>query len=205
MGYSFLEGLLVLLFLFGVIKMDKNGIITKLVYGSTEEGINTQTRLQYNTHTDHIGFTIHIQKSPGFVSGIINNKNCANYLGITIAEQLLAKIFKNVEVMPHNNPGFDFKCNHGYMIDVKSATKNKKYDNWLFSINRNQIADYFLCLAFDNRQNLNPLHVWLIPSKEINHLRSLTISKSTIDKWSKFELTDKLDKVIGCCNIMKEA
>ena len=74
----------------------------------------------------------------------------------------------------------------------------------VFNIHQNQIADYFLCLAFDNRQQLNPMHIWLIPSRKINNLKTLTISESRLDKWSQYELIDKLDKVIGCCNIMKE-
>ena len=184
--------------------MNKNGIAGKTLYCNTQEGITTQILLQYNTHTDHIRFTTGFYKSQGWKSGVIDNKDCSNYLGITIAEQLLAKIFKNVEVMPYGNKGFDFKCNHGYMIDVKSSTKMKNYNGWSFKINHNLIADYFLCLAFDDRKNLNPLHIWLIPSKEINHLTGLGISESRLDKWSKYELTDKMDKVIGCCNIMKE-
>ena len=184
--------------------MNKNGIETKTLYCSTQEGIQIQTQLEYKLKTNHIGIYTQIHKSSGWNSGrAINNKNCSTYLGVIIAEQLLAKAFKNVERMPSNNKGFDFKCNHGYMIDVKSSTKNKKRNAWLFMIKQNQIADYFLCLAFDNRQNLNPLHIWLIPSKEINYLKGLSISEGTINKWNKYELTDKLDKVIGCCNIMK--
>ena len=183
--------------------MNKNGIVTKSIYNNTENSIQTRIRIQYNTHTDYIGLTTSFNKSQGFVSGIVNNKNCASYLGVTIAEQLLAKVFKNVVMMPYGNKGFDFKCNQGYMIDVKSAVKRNLRRAWMFKINKNLIADYFLCLAFDNRQQLNPMHIWLIPSKEINHLKFLTISESRLIKWSKYELIDKLDKVIGCCNIMK--
>ena len=184
--------------------MDKKGIGIKCLYSSTEDGCNTLSRCEYNPKTNHIGIYTGFQKSPGWNSGIINNKDCPDYLGVTIAEQLLAKIFKNVERMPIHNRGFDFKCNYGYMIDVKASTKRKARNGWLFGINRNPIADYFLCLAFDNRQQLNPMHIWLIPSKEINHLTRLGISESRLDKWSKYELTDKMDKVISCCNIMKE-
>ena len=185
--------------------MDKRGFGTKGLYSTTEEGCNTLLKCVYNPRTDHIAIVSGFQKSPGWKSGIVNNKNSTNYLGITIAEQLLIKVFKNVERMPNNNKGFDIICNKGYMIDIKSSTKMKNCDAWMFKINRNQIADYFLCIAFDNRSNLNPEHIWLIPSKRINNLVSLTISVSTIEKWSKFELSDKLDKVISCCNIMKNA
>ena len=110
--------------------MDKNGVISKLVYSNTKNNIQTKVEIRYNTHTDHIGIHTGFQKSPGSNNGSVNNKNCSNYLGITIAEQLLSKIFKYVERMPYRNRGFDFKCVHGYMIDVKSSTKMKTQNAW---------------------------------------------------------------------------
>ena len=185
--------------------MNKRGNGSKLVYGETVEGIQIKVEIQYNPRTDHITYGLgRFQKSPGWHSGILNNKNSSTFFGVTIAEQLLAKVFKYVERMLNNNPGFDIICNQGYKIDIKSATKPKDKNYWLFNIRHNPIADYFLCLAFDNRINLNPMHVWLIPSKEINHLTNLGISESRLDKWNKYELSDKMDKIIGCCNIMKE-
>ena len=185
--------------------MNKRGNGSKLVYGETVEGIQIKVGIQYNPRTDHITYGLgYFQKSQGRNNGSAYNKNCPIYLGVTIAEQLLAKVFKNVKRMPNCNQGFDIICNQGYKIDIKSSTRSKNRNGWIFNINHNKIADYFLYLAFDDRKNLNPLHIWLIPSKEINYLIGLRISESKLDKWSKYELTDKLDKVIGCCNIMKE-
>ena len=109
------------------------------------------------------------------------NKDCAVYLGVYIAEQVLSQAFKNIQKMPYGNPGYDFKCSNGFLIDVKSSCLYKD-NGWSFTIEHNTIADYFLCLAFDNRANLNPLHVWLIPGEKINHLTSASISLSTIHK-----------------------
>ena len=98
------------------------------------------------------------------------NKECSLYLGVHVAEQVLSKVFKNVKQMPNGNKGYDFICNKNMKIDVKSSTilkRDYKSDSWLFQIKRNKIADYFLCLAFDNREDLNPLHIWLIPSENI--------------------------------------
>ena len=184
--------------------MDKRGYGRKQLYNNIEDGVQTQIFVCYNSKTDHIGFTTGFHKSAGWNNGTVNNKNCATYLGVTVAEKVLSKVFKNVERMPIHNRGFDFKCSHGYMIDIKASTKMKNRNSWMFRINKNLIADYFLCLAFDNRQQLNLLHIWLISSKRINYLKSLTISESHLDKWNKYELTDKLDKVIGCCNIMRD-
>ena len=134
------------------------------------------------------------------------NKDCPAYLGIHVAEQVLSHYFKNVNRMPMGNQGFDFVCDRGFKIDVKASTGHNHHckgrERWQFEIKRNTIADYFLCLAFDNREDLNPEHVWLIPGDAINDLKYATISETTLAKWSHWE--KPLAKVISCCNILKE-
>ncbi len=129
------------------------------------------------------------------------NRSCPLYLGVHVAERVLAKVFNDVAVMPHGNPGYDFICGKGYKIDVKSSCY-RKTNNWTFCINRNSAADYFLCVAFDNRDNLNPLHIWLIPGHAINTQLCATIRPKTLDKWSIYEL-DKLDDITTCCNVIR--
>lgn len=130
------------------------------------------------------------------------NRDCPSYLGIHIAERVLAGVFESVERMSMNNPGFDFICGRGYKIDVKSATPPKnKPGRWQFRIAKNRIAEYFLMLAFDNRCDLNPMHVWMIPSTQVNHLMFTSISKSTLSKWKSWELS--LEKIVACCDIMR--
>jgi hypothetical protein len=132
------------------------------------------------------------------------NRSCSSFLGCHVAEQVLSKTFKNVELMPPNNPGYDFICNHGMKIDVKSSCiHNQKGCSpyWQFNIKKNKIADYFLCIAFDNRIDLNPLHLWLIPGNTLNHSSSARIALSTILKWIEFEL-DAVN-VVKCCDSMK--
>ena len=128
------------------------------------------------------------------------NKECGLYLGVYIAEEVSSQAFKNVQRMPNGNQGFDLICNKG-KIDVKSACKGKIQNNWIFHIRHNTIADYFLCLAFDNREDLTPLHVWLIPGDKLNHLVTATIRPSTIHRWDeyKFDIT----KISQCCVAMK--
>ena len=144
----------------------------------------------------------------GKYQSMSKNKLCSFYLGIIIAEKLLSKVFKDVEEMPYGNAGFDFKCNKDMKIDVKSSVlhfdKRRLNDkgNWAFSIKKNIIANYFLCIAFDNRINLNPQHLWLIPAEKINHLSGLGISKLQTQKWSKYEKS--LDKTLECCNELKD-
>ena len=130
------------------------------------------------------------------------NKECSYYLGVHVAERVLARTFKNVKRMPILNPGYDFICNKGYTVDVKGACLNKK-GSWSFNIRRNTIADYFLCLAFNNRRDLNPIHAWLLPGSTFNHLIGIAISPSTIHKWDAYRLD--ISKINECCNILKEA
>lgn len=137
------------------------------------------------------------------VKPMSENKNCSAYLGIHIAERVLSLAFNNVEIMPNNNPGYDFICNNGYKIDVKSSVLHHRnnWAGWNFAIGKNKIADYFLCIAFDNRTDLNPLHIWIIPSNILNTQSGATISISTLDKWKKYE--KDIDNVITCCNVLK--
>lgn len=129
------------------------------------------------------------------------NRKCSSYLGVHIAEQVLSKIFKNVEIMPYGNSGYDFICNNGFKIDVKSACRTKRNNNWYFNINKNKIADYFLLLSFDNREDLNPLYIWLIPNNIINNKISKSISESTMNKWDEYKLN--INKVVKCCNKLR--
>jgi hypothetical protein len=139
----------------------------------------------------------------------LNDKRSGGgYLGIYIAEKVLSKFFDNIKQMPYRNPGYDYICRNGFKIDVKSSTehnnKKSKYNFWTFNILYNQIADYFLCLAFDNINNLNPLHIWLIPGKDINNKCRIDIynNEHGLLKYKKYEKS--LDKVIVCCNKMKQ-
>ena len=134
---------------------------------------------------------------------MIENKSCPLYLGVVVAEQVLSKVFKNINQMPFGNKGFDFICNNGYKVDSKASTKrivNKKSDYWSFNIRKNQIADYFALLAFDNHNDITPLYFWLIPGNIINNKQTISISKST-NKWNEYK--QDINKVIGCCNMLK--
>lgn len=131
------------------------------------------------------------------LSDITDNKSSSTYLG-SIAEIILSNIYSDVRVMPYGNHGFDVICNRDFRIDIKSsATGYKGY--WSFNIKKNQTAGYFLCLAFESREDLhNPIHLWMIPGHIVNHLSALQISKSTLYKWQQYELS--LYKLAACCD-----
>jgi hypothetical protein len=139
------------------------------------------------------------------------SKDSAVYLGVYVAERVLANcgLFQNIERMPFNYPGIDFRCGKGYGIDVKCGCLSQNYHathtyfRWQFSIRYNKIADYFLLLGFRDRDGLEPQHVWLIPAHIINHLKMLHIYNSDVSlaMWSKYE--QPLDKVLACCQEMR--
>jgi hypothetical protein len=133
------------------------------------------------------------------------NKDCSMYFGV-LAEDILENYFKNVTRMPSCNPGFDYICGRGFKIDVKASTRHNRnsgdLEGWQFEVRHNAVADYFLCIAFDSRESLNPEHIWLIPGKAINHLRFTSISETTLAKWSQWERP--IGKVLECCNVLKE-
>lgn len=135
------------------------------------------------------------------------NKDCPSFLGVHIAEHVLSHAFKNVKRMPINHPGYDVVCNKDKRIDIKSSCTLSRlvdgiqYSRWLFTINYNTTADYFLCLAFDNRDDLTPLHAWLLPGRKFNYLKTTSISPSTIHKWDTYRLD--ISKISDCCDAMR--
>ena len=130
------------------------------------------------------------------------NKKCPEYLGIAVNERLIRHRFKDIVVMPHNYPGYDFICNKNMKIDGKSSCLRKD-GRWLFAIRRNTEADYFLCVAYDDREHLNIAHVWLIPGKDVNDHMNISIKSSTIHKWDKY-IYD-IEGFSVCCDEMKNA
>jgi len=131
-------------------------------------------------------------------------KDCSAYLGIHIAERVLSKFFDNITRIPMNNPGYDFICGRGFKIDVKSVCRSvhaHHADRWQFTLRKNKVPDYFLLLAFDNRESLKPEHIWLIPGNGVNHLHSIGISVTSLRNWEQYE--KPLDRVIHCCNVIR--
>jgi len=128
------------------------------------------------------------------------NKECSSYFGVYIVEGVLKQLFKNVVRMPYGNPGYDFLCSQDKKIDGKGSCLHKD-GRWSFNIRHNTIADYFCCVAFDNRTDLNPMHIWLLPGDKFNHLVSVSICPNTIHKWDEYK--QDTNKVIACCDIIK--
>lgn len=128
-------------------------------------------------------------------------KDCSCFLGIYVAEGLVSKYFKNPIRMPRNNPGYDFVCSNGFKIDVKSSVLTKN-NGWEFNILENKTANYFLCLAYDTRIDINLRHVWLFPCAVVNHMRVISSTQSRIAKWSQYE--QPIGDMKVCCDTLKD-
>lgn len=166
-------------------------------------GVRTTTNCIYNINTDHVGIYSAFVKDSGWYGGASTNTSCATYLGVNVAENMLSNVFNNVIRMPTRNHGYDFICGRGYKIDVKAACLNTR-KQWAYRIDKNTTADHFLCIAFDNRDDLTPMHIWLIPGNDVSHLVGTTISPSTTERWYKYELHDKIHDIVECCNVMRK-
>lgn len=132
------------------------------------------------------------------VKSMHENKECSAYLGIVIGERLCRHIFKDVEVMPYGHPGYDIICNRGKKIDVKTATY---HGNWQFTIKKNKVPDYFIFVAFDNIEDLNAQHMWMIPGDEVNGKQITSIKPSSIHKWDKWKRD--INEIQMCCTKLK--
>jgi hypothetical protein len=133
------------------------------------------------------------------------NKSCSLYLGCIVAETVLSHEFPGFKRMPPKNSGYDYECPKGFKIDIKSACRRHPKDacdKWVFYIGKNKIADYFLLLAFDSREKLNPEYVWLVPGNVVNDKGNVTISITNLYKWMQYERP--LDNVVKCCNRLKD-
>lgn len=177
----------------------------KRAYGSlwqkaNPDKVNAKTRLWRNANPDKARAQYTRASRKRGQLPMSKNKDCTSYLGVHIVEGVLGHVFKDVEVMPYGNPGYDVVCNKGKKIDFKGSCLHKN-GRWSFHIGCNTIADYFLFLAFDNIEDLNPLHVWLIPGDVVNHLTGVGISPSTVSKWDMYKLD--VDNVINCCDVIR--
>lgn len=145
--------------------------------------------------------------SKGLNQSYEENKSCGLYLGVYIAEQILSNYFNSMEKAPMHTKGYDFICGNGFKIDVKSSSRrlsNRGKKVWQFDLRRNQIADYFLLIAFSEREHLTPLHVWLVPSNLYRERQKIGISDNSksLDRWKQYE--KPIARVIEKCDLFKE-
>ncbi len=140
------------------------------------------------------------------------NTDCPSYFGIYIAEKYIIQTFEDPIHMPPNNPGFDWLCKKKLKIQSKARCigYHSCCDSSIFEflIKRNSIADWFILSAWDNRDSLTPLHVWIFHKNDIVRGRkfcefvslSITNKPEYLKEFEKYEVTDKLEKLKEICN-----
>ena len=133
-------------------------------------------------------------------------EHCSLFQGL-LAEHIAVCIFDDVKRMPIQNAGFDYWVD-GKRVEVKSSSiePTPTGTRWHFGINHNTSADEFLIVALDNRTNLRPMHIWLIPGNLINHLKGLSIQNSLygMNQWKEYEIIgDKFYKVCMECDRLR--
>lgn len=163
-----------------------------------------EIRIKYPETYNILKIRDKINRSNNRAHPMEQNRTCSLYLGVCIAENVLSKVFKNVKRMPPSNQGYDFICSKGMKIDVKSSCElNRDHctNYFQYNIKKNKTPDYFLCLGFDNRDTLTPMHMWLIPGLKLNTQHTASISESKLHKWDEYRLP--IDKVVSCCEVLK--
>lgn len=153
----------------------------------------------------------------GKTSPMSENDDCASHLGVfigeNIAEPILIEIFGYIEKrMYYSNSGYDYIVNGGYKIDVKTSKLHNKEYRWVFDIYHNHIADYFLLLAFDNRNDKNLIHVLLIKGDNIIRDRKFNMRSSFpvkndpkyMDDLYEYDFIDKLKCIKDIQNKLKQ-
>lgn len=177
---------------------------TKQYYKKNKDKILLYKKMWFDKNPEKCNIYAATSRRKKGILPMSENRKCSSFLGIHVAERVLSKVFKNVVRQPTNTHGFDFICNKGKKIDVKSScirNRNRGKPYWQFNIRKNKIADYFLLIAFDNRENLNPLYTWLIPSYNIRDYTGISLSVDRVCKLDKYVID--IDKVSKCCDIMK--
>ena len=164
----------------------------KEYYQNHQEKARSDRKKYYWEHRDKELKTMEAYRRANGMKPASENPDCSLYLGTHITENAVKPVLPKAQHMPHGHPKYDYLCSQGYKIDVKSAStsvhKVKNTVQWKFKIDKNKVADYFLCVAYDNRENLNIIKMWMIPGIAINHLGQLSISPGSFDKWKQYEL-----------------
>lgn len=160
------------------------------------------------------------------------NKDCASWLGVNegepLFEKFLKKIFEYVEKTDYLDGGIDFNCKKPrqefinkyphlelnklrdeectLQLRIRCLTfyKNCDWSGWKFNLDNNN-SDFTILCGYDNRDNLEPVHIWMfyknniIRNEEFWKKKFLTITDTpnSIKQFEKFELKEEL-------NIIKE-
>lgn len=141
----------------------------------------------------HPGATAKRNHANGRCLPYYESPKCHDWIGIYIAENIAFGHLKGYERAPFGNHGYDFFNDAGKTVDCKAShlrQTSKTGRGWQFAISRNDIADAFFCIAFDEFPSREILYMWFIPGVEIHHMARLSIGmgKRSRTKWEKYRV-----------------
>lgn len=180
----------------------------------------------YITNYDHL---------KGKYGHMDENPECSHYFGTFVEREYVMSVFEDVKIFEYpkdewgrrvdTHKPYDWICKNGYK--VKHAASCIRTDNYHtyrdgtpipyfnFSIKRNEEVDYWMLSAWDNRDSLVPMFVWMIKGKEDFITQAgrrpfwdrdyfkIYITKKGLDRMSGYEIEKKLEELIDICSVAK--
>ncbi len=206
--------------------MQQNGImknptdIEREQHKRTLDNSGCKTIKEYNDkraqklgYKDRAEYIREWQWNTGICGPMSENEDCESYFGVYIGENYISKLFENPIRMPPNNPGFDWICKNGKKIQCEARCLHyiDGVFGWSFTIDYNNMADYFILSGWNNRESLEPIHIWMIHKND--EIRGdifwrrggfwITNTSKKLKEFEKYELSDKLDKLKEYCKNIK--
>ena len=141
------------------------------------------------------------------------NEECSSYFGVYIGENYVSKTFEDPIMMQYGNKGFDWICKNGKKIQHQARCLRYDRNQWTYNIFYNNIADYFILSAWDNREDLEPLYVWIYHKDDMIRIGhgtkkdkfwkrdtfTITNEYKYLSEFEEYEVKDRLEKLKDLC------
>jgi hypothetical protein len=174
---------------------------------------NYKTRLDYaNAVAQKAGFKDEAERyrlyrhETGRQRPMEDTPDCPEYFGICIGEKYVSQVFEDSKPVPYGTPGYDWEWN-----DLKVQHKARCLNTlgvpryWRFTrLDYNKIAQKFVISGWDNRNTLNPKHIWIFDKDEImsdglpfwnRHDFKIYDTPEGLAEYAKYEDVERLNKL----------
>lgn len=165
------------------------------------------------------------------------NKSCPLYFGDYIEKKYVMQIFEDPILFEYKKDDmgriidkikpYDYICKKGLKIKhIASCVRIDEFHlssymgdpipYWGYLIKKNNIPDYYILSAWNDRNSLEPLYVWIIMGDEIFITQRsqkpfwdratfvIYDTRKGIDRMSKYEVTNKLERLKEVCGIARK-
>lgn len=165
------------------------------------------------------------------------NKDCSRYFGNYMEKKYVMQIFEDPipfeyekdkmgRIIDRTKP-YDYICKKGLKIKhIASCIRTDKLHviscfgdpllYWEYLIKNNNVPDYYILSAWNDRDSLEPLYVWIIRGDEIfitqrsqkpfwdRSTFAVYDTRKGIDRMSKYEATNRLEQLREICRIARK-